>query len=245
MENPKRSNHLVKKIAVLIVALCAIGFVGLFIGGIKAAREAARRASCMNHFMQISLALMNYESIHGLYPPMGNFTDTDQPAQSWRVAILPCLDRNDLYEQYDPSEPWNSEKNLAIAEKMPLIYRCPNENNDKSQQTNYVILVGPKTIGGLAQKDRNMDYISSHAGTSTTLLIIEVPDSGIHWMEPCDLTIDEIIERREKGQMSAHGDGFVVSFCDGHVKYIQKDIDSETLRALADPNDKKLDESSF
>ena len=245
MEKSKRSNRVVTKIAVLIVALCAIGLVGLLIWGTRAAREAARRANCMNHFMQISLALLAYESDHGSLPPMGNSTDTDQPAQSWRVAILPYLDRKNLYEQYDPSEPWNSEKNLSIADEMPLIYRCPNVDNDKSSQTSYVVLVGPKTIGGLAQKDRNIEYISSHAGTSVTLLIVEVPNSGIHWMEPRDLTIDEIIEWREKGQMSAHGDGFVVSFCDGHVKYIQKDIDSKTLRALADPNDKKLDESNF
>lgn len=119
---------------------------------------------------------------------------------------------------------------------MPIIYRCPSEENEKSQQTNYVVIVGPKYVGGLVPEDRNLDFISSHAGTSTTLLVVEVPDSGIHWMEPRDLTIDEIIERLKNHQMSAHQGGFNVAFCDGHVNYIREDVAPETLRSLADPN---------
>lgn len=76
-----------------------------FVKGIQLARGMARHADCMNNLMQISLALMSYESEHGSFPPGGRITEDGQPAQSWRVAILPCLDKDDLYQRYDSSQP--------------------------------------------------------------------------------------------------------------------------------------------
>ncbi len=229
-----------------VLTTASVFVLVIVVGCIFQPKGPGRRARCINNLKNIALALLNYENKHHCFPAVGETGKDGQPSQSWRVTILPYLDRRDLYELYDPKEPWDSPKNRAIADKIPKIYRCPSDSKAKSQQTSYVMIVGPKTVGGLDDKYRGMDFICSHSGSATTLMVIEVPNSGIHWMEPRDLTIDQIIERLKDHKMAAHSGGFNVSFCDGHQQFILENIDPETLRALADPNrDKPIDETKF
>ena len=52
----------------VVIAIIAI-LVLLLLPAINAAREAARRAQCVNKIKQIALAMVNYESTFGSYPP--------------------------------------------------------------------------------------------------------------------------------------------------------------------------------
>ena len=52
----------------VVIAIIAI-LVLLLLPAINAAREAARRAQCINKVKQIALAMVNYESTFGSYPP--------------------------------------------------------------------------------------------------------------------------------------------------------------------------------
>jgi prepilin-type N-terminal cleavage/methylation domain-containing protein len=52
----------------VVIAIIAI-LVLLLLPAINAAREAARRAQCTNKVKQIALAMVNYESTFGTYPP--------------------------------------------------------------------------------------------------------------------------------------------------------------------------------
>ena len=46
------------------------------------------------------------------------------------------------------------------------------------------MLVGNGTVAGLPEKDRNLKYISAHSGVASTILVVEVSNSGILWAEP-------------------------------------------------------------
>ncbi len=53
----------------LLVVIAIIGIlIGLLLPAINAAREAGRRAQCMNNIKQLSLACINYQEEHGAFP---------------------------------------------------------------------------------------------------------------------------------------------------------------------------------
>lgn len=54
----------------LLVVIAIIGvLVSLLLPAVNAAREAARRTQCMNNVRQFALAVVNYESANGVFPP--------------------------------------------------------------------------------------------------------------------------------------------------------------------------------
>ena len=118
---------------------------------------------------------------------------------------------------------------------------CPSDPNPVSGQTSYMMIVGKHTVGG-EPGDQGVTMSQLIDGSRETLLIVEVPGKKVNWMEPKDITIDELIaqlDMRRANGGSPHIRGFSVAFCDGSVTALPFTIDREMLRRLAIINDGK------
>ena len=81
----------------LLVVIAIIGIlVALLLPAIQAAREAARRAQCVNNLKQIGIALQNYHDTHKELPA-GNYSCC---WGTWQMAILPFIEEQQLGDMY-------------------------------------------------------------------------------------------------------------------------------------------------
>ncbi len=86
----------------LLVVIAIIGIlVGLLLPAVQAAREASRRMSCSNNMRQLALALHNYESAAKVLPPMGYTNNPGLGRNRWRrysyvLSILPYIEQGPL-----------------------------------------------------------------------------------------------------------------------------------------------------
>jgi hypothetical protein len=59
------------------------------------------------------------------------------------------------------------------------------------------------------------------------ILFVEVAHSGVHWMEPGDITLEGMADSIREG---LDGDGFHVAFADGEVWFLSRDVPMANLR---------------
>ena len=215
----------------------------LLLPAVQAAREAARRSQCTNNLKQVGLAMHNYHDSFGTFPPAVIADENGRPMQSWRVAILPFIEQAGLHEMYDSDVPWDDPNNEFLMNVPVMAYRCPSDASSSgaslSCETNYVMVVGEGTLGGEPNEAVQISDITD--GTSNTILAIEVGGSGIHWMEPRDVTVEEavaFITNPSASQfMQVHPGGINALMADGSVCFIAETIDAEMLRALLTKGD--------
>ena len=117
----------------LLVVIAIIGvLVALLLPAVQAAREAARRASCVNNLHNMALAVLNYQDARGHFPVDEDYYDQTGPfdfdaanlgnpvntqyqtvpdplraarklgGAGWIVEVLPQLEQQALYSQFKP-----------------------------------------------------------------------------------------------------------------------------------------------
>ena len=168
-----------------------------------------------SNLRQISLAAQNFESSNQRFPANAIYSDTGEPLLSWRVAILPFIEQNALYERFNLDEPWDSPNNIALLPLIPQIYRTEGLGDGL---TNYVGVSGSGTIFELA--DQGLTFGQIPDGTGNTLMFVEAdPDQiAVEWTRPVDLVVDPA---NPIAGLGTPGDvSFRAAFADGSVHEI-------------------------
>ena len=222
------------------------GLVASLGKAIKSAREAARAANCQCHLKQLGLALLNYHYANGCFPPAHLCDQNGKPMHSWRVLILPFMESQTLYDQYDFSEPWNGPNNSRLARASPFRPRwlqCPSGGLEGTPLVNYVAVVGPETMWPGSKCTRLADPADPDV---RTIMLVEIANSDIHWMEPRDLTFEQAMAGIQPesglGISSEHPRGIQYVTASGGVYALKRNIDPNELRKLltVDPSDSKI-----
>ncbi len=226
-------------VAVLgVVVIFGALLAAMLLPAISAAREAARRAQCSNNLRQIGLAMHGYNAEYGCFPPAFIADEDGKPMHSWRVLLLPYLEQQVLYDQYDFDQPWDSPHNMALAALMPPIYRCPSASGGNPLATSYMMIVGPGTISD-GPKSTGEEEIKD--GLSNTIMLVEVTQSGTNWpatnwMKPRDLDAEkisyEINDGTASGIGSEHPGVANVLLCDGSVHSMGDWTDAELIKGM-------------
>src|SRR4051812_11660883 len=109
----------------VVIAIIAV-LTALLLPAVQAAREAARRARCVNNLKQLALATHNYQGTWGSYPA-GVMSTFRYSTNSHWVAMLPQLEQGPLYNQMNFD--WNifSAPNTTIQGVTLAIMLCPSD----------------------------------------------------------------------------------------------------------------------
>lgn len=225
--------------ALSVVLMLPAVLVALLLPAVQAAREAARRAQCTNNLKQIGLAMHNFHDSHNAFPAQA-ITDADgNPLLSWRVAILPFIEQQGLYQQFHLDEPWDSPHNRGLLAQMPAVYACPSSMppNERSQGlTHYQVIAGPGTAFDPARQTQSAPGTTLGIrlnevpdGTSNTILVMEGANP-VEWTRPDDLPY------QPNGPMPAlgskHPGGENALMMDGSVRFFKQAVSEAVLRAL-------------
>ena len=173
----------------LIMVIAIIGIlIALLLPAINAAREAARRAKCLNNEKQIALAMHNYLSTFNAFPPSATLKKDPADGKkaivggySFLAKLLPYLEYNSVYQTLpqdgDPEDTTNQA--IVSAMKTPISeFLCPSGprgaiQNGPAQQPQSAAITNYKAMG---------------ASTRDSLALAANPQAkspyGVAWIHP-------------------------------------------------------------
>ena len=210
-------------------------FVGgcLILPGISS-REVHPRNSCVNNLKQIALGVLNYDDAKGSLPPSYVVDDEGRRMHSWRTLILPFIEGGNVYDAYDFDEPWDGPNNSKLAINIGM-FICPSDPPTSAAQCNYVAVVGPGTLWPDG-KTMSLAEVAKRDGLSSTIMLVEICDSGITWPEPRDLDIRTMVKSINAGKglgiSSRHAGGAFVAFANARIEFLSEDTLAKTLQAM-------------
>ena len=130
----------------LLVVIAIIGIlIALLLPAVQAAREAARRMQCTNHFKQLVLACHTYHDSNKCFPNAGFGTNFmgggEYRSRSWIVALWPFIEQSAPYSiavfnntswgtqaANPPNRSWEAVHNLVISS----LY-CPSSSYPRTR----------------------------------------------------------------------------------------------------------------
>jgi hypothetical protein len=261
---PKKSNAamIVGIICATLLLICGGGMAAVWIGcnrvaervkttteafvkeaqvSMKDQGEASETASKLR---ELGVKLDQHRVKHESFPG-DSYDATGKPLLSWRVHLLPLLNRADLHKKFKLDEPWDSPANRAFLKEMPGEYATGASRTKAGNEKTYFRgfsgpgamferVIGPPVNGG-PPRGQNPQGVTD--GLSGTIMLIEAGDP-IEWTRPDELTLTDKIPA--VGGISPQNPFFLVLMADGVVKKARRTIDPATFRALVNRQDAVL-----
>lgn len=116
----------------LLVVIAIIGMlVAILLPAVQGARSAARRAQCQNNLKQLGIAINAHESAIGNYPAgvVAEHSNLQDGKYSGFVTLLPYLEAQNMFDQFDRNSDWKTPQNMRIAAMPVESYQCPSSDS--------------------------------------------------------------------------------------------------------------------
>lgn len=192
----KRFSRAAFTLVELLVVIAIIGIlIGILLPAVQQVREAARRSACCNKVMQMSLAILNFESTFQRLPKnsYGTVGWNLWENMSASYKILPFLEQENLYNEFilDGSVSFGEIKNGPMNQSLP-VFLCPSNGSPGptmsddywggpgshygwcSGSTPHTAWYSADTMNGLIHLERENTLAMCTDGLSNTVLVSEL-----------------------------------------------------------------------
>ncbi|QDV36098.1 DUF1559 family PulG-like putative transporter [Tautonia plasticadhaerens] len=235
----------------LLVVIAIIGvLIALLLPAVQAAREAARRAQCLNNLRQMGLALHGYHDTAGHFPPGGWLRRPGEPMRwlAWSALLLPNLEQPDLFDAMNLAVAHDHAANGTAARTVLDVYLCPTSRRDDDRvdgrgACDYGGIYGERITSpnnppkGPMLYDRAFPVAAIRDGTSQTIFIAE--DSA--WGDGQWIYARNVFDQAfaintapgfENDIRSDHPGGALALLGDGSARFLKETIALRPLAAL-------------
>jgi prepilin-type N-terminal cleavage/methylation domain-containing protein len=238
----------------LLVVISIIGLlVALLLPAVQAARESARRTSCLNNLRQIGVGLLGFHNVYGHFPEGGVEVRAMVGPQgrqlAWSAYLLPHLEMQSLARRINLKKAFDSPENASAAAEIVPAYLCPSSGRTSYRVSgrgacDYGGIYGERIIGnnppnGSMLYDQIIRIRDLTDGAAYTLMVAE--DAGSPWGQWINaenvIEVSQAINGRQKPSWdseirSRHRGGAHGVLGDGAARFLHEDLDPKILAAL-------------
>jgi prepilin-type N-terminal cleavage/methylation domain-containing protein/prepilin-type processing-associated H-X9-DG protein len=179
----------------VVIAIIAV-LIALLLPAVQSAREAARRAQCINNLMQLGIAIQSYESSHEVLPPgvvndMGPILDQAKGYHyGWLVQVLPYCDLRNVYNHFNFKRGLYESQNFTTRTTLIRSFLCPSDAGSNRGPNNVAMTsyVGchNDAEAPIAANNKGVFYLNSASryedipdGSSQTIFLGEKLNDGL------------------------------------------------------------------
>jgi prepilin-type N-terminal cleavage/methylation domain-containing protein/prepilin-type processing-associated H-X9-DG protein len=144
----------------VVIAIIAV-LIALLLPAVQAAREAGRRAQCVNNLKQFGLALHNYHDVNGSFPIGSSLNPATGASSSFspQTRLLSFMEQAVLYNAINFNLATSAPDNATALVTGVNVFVCPSDAQNQlpagNAGINYRVNCGTSVVNSYGVQDRS------------------------------------------------------------------------------------------